>query len=121
MTEPNPTGDRWTLEYAERDGEWAWRVFSTRYFPPPGETRKVEVVAALDVRSEGEERRGPTEKDIAFLSESARLQGWVEGWQCARLDVDGNPPPIQEIREALTLAGFPDEYIAAALNQESSA
>lgn len=47
--------------------------------------------------------------------DAARLRGWIEGWQCARLRPDGSLPPTGEVREALVFAGFSDAEIDAAL------
>lgn len=60
---------------------------------------------------------GPTAKDIDFMARSARLRGWIEGWQCATLTPEGDPRPLAEVREAVRLAGFPDEMVAVVLRE----
>lgn len=68
---------------------------------------------AADVRfgfDAGWEARDP---EVRGLEVTARLKGFIEGWQCARLKPDGSLPSVYETREAAVLAGFSDVLIDA--------
>lgn len=90
-------------------------IAATDWADPAAALRNIGAMARAALASSEALPSEPTEKDIDFLRNAARLNGWIEGWYCARTSTDSSEPPLAEVREALALADFSDEFINAAL------